>query len=247
MAAKLSLVLACYNEAPWLEQSVCEISRVLDEIRENYEIIFVDDASSDRTPEIIRNIAASGPAGRFRSVFHAINTGRGRAVADGMREAQGEITGYIDVDLEIHPRYIPDCIAAIRNGAAVAIGSRTFQFVPRGMWRRFLSGGYAALVRVILPGAGSLDTQSGCKFFRRNEILPVLDLARDSAWFWDTEIMVLCRRAGLAIAEVPCRYVRNPGKPSTARVTRDIFNNLACLWSFRKRLKRGDLAGGVRA
>jgi len=243
MAIDLSLVLACYNEEPWLERSVREIVRVLDSFRQSYEIIFVDDASIDRTPEIIRKLAASGPEGRFRAIFHEHNTGRGRSVADGMRGAAGEIVGFIDVDLEVHPLYISSCCEAIRQGVHVAVGSRVFKFAPGGLWRRFLSMGYAMLVRMLLPIGGRLDTESGCKFFLRKAILPVLDNVMDSGWFWDTEIMVRSRLAGLVIAEVPCLYIRNPGKPSSVRVVRDIFASLARLHAFRGRLKRDGMTG----
>ena len=96
---ELSLVLACWNEAPWLERSVREIRRELDAAGLSYELVFVDDASTDGTREVIRRLLAE-PALRGRAVFHGSNTGRGGALADGFRAAEGEIAGFIDAALK---------------------------------------------------------------------------------------------------------------------------------------------------
>jgi len=209
-----------------------------------YEIIFVDDASIDRTPEILRRLVRAESLSRFRAVFHGKNTGRGRAVSDGIREASGEMVGCIDIDMEVHPRYISACCDAIRQGAQVALGSRTFKFVARGLFRRFLSWGYAVLVRALLPLGKPLDTESGCKFFLRESILPMLDEVEDPGWFWDTEMMMRCRLAGLSIASVPCLYIRNPAKPSSVSIIRDGYTSLAKLIVFRGMLRRSGLLHG---
>jgi len=229
----LSLVLACYNEVPVLENSVREIVKTLEFTRMTYEMIFVDDCSRDGTPDLIRRIIESYPQVRMKAVYHERNLGRGRAVADGVREAAGEIVGFLDVDLEVHARYIPACCLAIRDGAQVAVGARVFKFVPHGLFRRFLSAAYASLVRAILPVGGLTDTETGCKFFRRMSLLPILDLVEDPGWFWDTETMVRCRLAGLSIVEIPCLYIRNPGNRSSVRVLRDSVTYLARLVAFR--------------
>lgn len=240
----LSLVLACYNEEPWLENSVREILAVLDSGGMEYEVIFVDDASGDRTREIIGRIIGGNPRIRMRAIYHESNTGRGRAVADGMRGSTGTVTGFIDVDLEVHPRYILDCYRAIRQGAQIAEGARVFKFIPGGILRRIMSLGYAGLVRFLLPGGGGLDTYSGCKLFLREAVLPVLDTVKDPGWFWATEIMVRSRLKGLAIAEVPCLYIRNSAKPSSVRVIKDSADSLVKLFRFSRELRQAGRAGG---
>jgi len=237
----LSIVLACYNEEPWLERSVAETVRVLETIGASWEIVFVDDASRDRTREVIRRIIAAHPGSRMKALFHEANTGRGRAVSDGMRGASGDIVGFIDVDLEVHPRHIPACYAAVRNGAQVVVGARTFRFVPGGLPRRFLSWGYSKLVHALLPVGNVTDTESGYKFFLREAVLPVLATVADPGWFWDTEMMVRCRLARLTVTEVPCVYERNPAKKSTVRIARDAAVQLKRIFALRRILSRGDL------
>src|SRR5438552_1131242 len=114
----LSLVLACYNEEEILAESFRAIRETLDGMGRPYEIVFVDDVSRDRTREILREIVAQNPDVSLNVILHEKNRGRGATVTDGFRAARGEIAGYIDVDLEVHPRYIPPLVRAIEKGAA---------------------------------------------------------------------------------------------------------------------------------
>jgi hypothetical protein len=101
-----------------------------------------------------------------------------------------------------------------------------------------MSRGYSFLVRKLL--ATSLrDTETGCKFFRREALLPVLDEIRDPGWFWDTEFMLRAERRGLRIVEIPGAYVRRYDKRSTVRGIRDSFRYLFRLLSFRRELRTG--------
>jgi len=238
MDPELSLVLPCYNEEPWLEQSVRAITRVLDDSTIRYELILVDDASRDGTVPLIQRLIAGDQAGRVRGIFHAVNTGRGRAVADGMAAAAGDIVGFFDVDLEVPPATILDCCAAIRGGADMAVVARRFAFAWRHLLRRVLSRGYAILVHALLPVGPLEDTEAGCKFFRRATTLPVVSQVRDPVWFWDTESVVRCHLAGLTIVPVPCTYTRKPGKPSSVRLVHDIVTTLRKVWAFRRALGR---------
>jgi glycosyltransferase involved in cell wall biosynthesis len=248
VAVELSLVLPCYNEEPWLANSIAEIVKVLDSTGLEYELILVDDASRDGTRKAIEGIVKAYPGKAIKTLFHAQNTGWGRAVADGIRETSGEVAGFLDVDLEVHPRYAVECFNAVKGGASVAVGSRIHRFVARGLLRRLLSVVFAALVRLLLPAIGPDNLASGCKFFRRVEILPLLDIVRDDGWFWDLEMMVRCRLAGLSIALVPCEYVRNTSKPSSVRIFHDGFESLRKLIAFRGELRRsGQLYGRMAA
>jgi hypothetical protein len=235
----LSLVLACYNEGPLLGQSLEEIVAVLDATRLSYELVLVDDASTDGTDRRLKDIVRSfGGRVAVQHLTHARNTGRGRAVCDGIRAARGDIVGYLDVDLEIAAHHILPCVLAIQRGADVAVGKRIYKFRWRSLDRYLMSKGYAWLVRASLPLDGITDTESGCKFFRRNRVLPLVEQSREPGWFWDTEIMVLALRAGLRIAEVPCLFLRRFDWRSSVRPVRDTFHYLVTLSRFRRRVAR---------
>jgi glycosyltransferase AglD len=229
----LSLVIACYNEEFELEDSLRQVIEILDSTRWTYEIIFVDDCSRDRTREIIDRLMIEYQAKNFRKIFHEHNTGRGRAVTDGFKIAIGEVIGYIDIDLEVHARYIPTMLLAIEHGAEVATAHRIYKVQPRLFHRFVLSQGYVWLMRHML-GAPLKDTETGYKFFRREKIWPILDQVTDERWFWDTEIMVRSMLAGLKIVELPCLFVKRYDKKSTVNIFRDSWEYFVDLWRFRR-------------
>lgn len=235
----LSLVLACYNEEPLLVQSVRDIVDVLEASRLSYEIIFVDDASQDRTRSLIDALLKEYE-GRavMRALFHNRNIGRGGAVRDGFRAAQGEIVGYLDVDLEIQASAILSCVLALRRGYDVASAKRLYAFTWRSVDRHVLSKGYAWLVRQVLGIRELTDTESGCKFFRRDALEPVLRQCEHVGWFWDTEIMVRCHAAGLRMTEVPLLYLRRFDKTSSVHPWKDTWDYLVQLFRFRMKIAR---------
>ena len=226
----LSLVLACYNEESILERSVREIFSVLDALRLTSEVIFVDDGSCDRTTGIIDDILSANPERELLKIQHPHNIGRGGTVSNGIRAARGRFVGFIDVDLEVQPRYILPCVLALEQGYDVATALRIYQFRLGSLHRQLLSRGYRALRKWQLD-VPLEDTETGYKFFRRDRILPILSDAPDHGWFWDTEIMVHAYLAGLSIIEIPALFVRNTEKPSSVKLYRD------SLLHFQKLLK----------
>lgn len=229
----LSLVLACYNEEPVIEESVRQILETLDHTTLKYEIIFVDDCSRDRTRELIDATIATHPDKNLSRLFHQKNIGRGGAVSDGIRAARGEVAGYIDIDLEVRAHYIPACALAVQQGADVAIGLRIYRFQPRSLDRFVLSKGYHALAQKMLGMDEFWDTESGYKFFNRARILPVLDEIEDQRWFWDTEVMVRAALHGYRIVEIPVLFLRDYDKTSSVNLMRDTLDYIQRLWQFR--------------
>ena len=236
-----TLVIACSNEEPILEQSVAETLRVLDAMRWSSEIIFIDDRSQDRTVEVIGRIVAAHPTRAITVVQHAANVGRGGTVAEGMRLGRGQYVGFIDIDLEVHARYLLPCLLALEEGADVATALRIYRFHWRSLDRYVLSRGYRSLVAAVV-GVPLQDTETGFKLFRRDRILPVLDACEDRGWFWDTEVMVRAHYAGLRIREIPVLFLRRFDKQSSVRAVRDTLTYLRKLWDFRAtvtELRRG--------
>jgi glycosyltransferase involved in cell wall biosynthesis len=236
-APHLSLVLACYNEAQHLEASFAEIRDTLEQARFPFEVLFVDDVSRDDTRQILARIVAAHPQLALRTILHERNRGRGATVTDGFRAARGAITGYIDVDLEVHSRYIPALVRAIEKGADVATLRRIYAFQLLSLDRYAMSRGYSFLVRRLLD-VGLADTETGYKFFNRERVLPLLAEIRDPGWFWDTEFMVRAARRGLQIVEIPGAYIRRGDKTSTVRGVRDSLRYFRQLLRFRGELRR---------
>lgn len=233
-----SLVLACYNEESHLENSIQEILKVLDYSKFTYELIFVDDRSSDRTKEIIKKAVAREKTHSLKAVFHEKNTGRGGAVTSGIRAASAEIVGYIDVDLEVSPLYIPYCVSKVKEGADIVIGSRIYKVRANGAFRYLTHWVYLQLVRKLIGLRFLKDTESGYKFFRKNKILPALDKCENTHWFWSTEFVAQAFLEGLSFCQVPCLYMRNKDKKTTVKVLRDSWRYFISLISFHSRNKK---------
>jgi glycosyltransferase involved in cell wall biosynthesis len=234
----LSLVLACYDEAEHLRASFAQIRETLEQTGRSFEVIFVDDVSRDGTRAILQEIVAAHPRLDLRVILHDTNRGRGATVTDGFRAARGEIAGFLDVDLEVHCRYIPSLVQAIEAGADVATVRRIYALQLLSLDRYFMSRGYSFLVRRLL-GVTLRDTETGFKFFRRETVLPLLDEIEDGGWFWDTEFVVRAQRRGLRLVEIPGAYIRREDKTSTVSGLRDSARYFRALLRFRRRLRAG--------
>lgn len=239
MSIDLSLIIPCYNEELILEASVKQVFEILNNTRFDYEIIFVDDHSKDNTKSVIENITRSYPDKKISAIFHAENKGRGRSVSDGIKIAKGDVTGFIDIDLEVHARYIPSCVLAVKEGFDIALGHRIYTFHFRSIMRHAMSRGYIFLVRRLF-GIDLKDTETGFKFFDRKKILSVLEETREQGWFWDTEIMARAYLRGYKIKEIPSLYLRNFKKRSTVNGLSDTIYYLKKLLEFRKIIRKED-------
>ena len=196
MKTHFSLILACYNEGPTFEKSIRQIAKVLNSLSKPWEIIFVEDKSTDETKKTVEKFV--GPRTNSRVIYHFKNQGRGKSVTDGIKAARGGICGYLDVDLEVAPDYILLFINEIENGADMVVGQRFYEGGLKSLTRYIASKTYSQMVRVLL-NIPLKDTEAGYKFFRRSKIVPLLTKVKSKHWFWDTEIMVRSYYKGLKI------------------------------------------------
>jgi len=235
MTPDISLIVPCYNEARHLRQNVGAVVEVLELSRWSWEIVFVDDGSEDQTRAIIRDICAADT--RCRSILHDGNRGRGAAFKTGFARSQGRVTGFLDIDLEVHARYIPSLVNEIvRHGADVVIGHRHFLLRQTGgLPRVVLSWGYRRLCDVLLS-LDLEDSESGCKFFKRETTSEVVLASENDGWFWDTEVMARARLANLRIHELPVLFLRRADRTSTVRPLRDSWAYLRELHGFRGKI-----------
>ena len=233
----LSVVIACYQEEGHLVDSVRQLTATLDTLGRSYELIFVEDKSRDRTAAIIADLV-QGHSNR-RAIYHPQNRGRGYTVTEGFLAATGRVVGFLDIDLEVHCRFLPSVLAAIDAGKDGATAYRHYAvgWRPTAIVRHFLSSGYRWLFRQLFD-VPFRDPETGFKFFRRDKILPVVRETQDPGWFWDSEIMVLAHQHGLSVEEVPCRFERRADKQSTVRIVRDVWRYLVAIREFRARQRQ---------
>lgn len=231
----LSLIIPCFNEQKILDASLVEIEDVLRNSRFSYEIILIDDKSTDKTAKLLKKYERRK---NYSVYYHEINQGRGKTVSDGIQVSRGVVVGFIDVDLEVSPLYMPYFVSKIlKHEADVVTGYRIYRDSIVSLHRMILSRGYSVLVRKLLM-VNLNDTETGYKFFNRKKIIPILKQTKSNHWFWDTEIISLAYRNKLRINEVPVLFLRRLDKKSTVNVVRDTYDYLLHLYKFKKRLSR---------
>jgi dolichol-phosphate mannosyltransferase len=169
-----SLVIPTYNESQNIKELVTVLSKLLDEfLPNNYELIVVDDDSPDRTWEVAESLVGDYP--QLKVLRRKGERGLSTAVIRGWQNADGEVLGVIDGDLQHPPERLLKLLAAIQNGADLAVASRHIETGGVSNWnlaRRFLSRGAQLLGLIILPGViGRVsDPMSGYFAVRRDAI-----------------------------------------------------------------------------
>jgi glycosyltransferase involved in cell wall biosynthesis len=231
----LSLIVPCFNEAGHLRASVRAVVETLELAPWTWEIVFVDDGSGDDTRAIITDICAADA--RCRAIFHERNRGRGAAFKTGFAASRGRVTGFVDIDLEVHARYIPSLVNEIeRHDADVVTGHRHFLLRQTGGLHRVgLSWAYRRLCDLLLS-LDLADSETGCKFFRRETTSAMVLGSEDDGWFWDTEVMARARLANARIRELPVLFLRRADKATTVRPLRDSWAYLRALHVFRGKM-----------
>jgi glycosyltransferase involved in cell wall biosynthesis len=167
-AVDVSIVVPVRNEADNVAPLIAEIAAALDG-RWRYEIIYVNDGSTDATPE--RLAAVMKARGNLRQINHAASSGQSAAVRTGVRAARGAIVATLDGDGQNNPAFLPDLISAIENGgdriglvAGQRIGRKDTGF--KRLQSRVANGVRNAILR-----DGTRDTGCGLKAFRREVFL----------------------------------------------------------------------------
>jgi hypothetical protein len=233
MVVKVSVVLPAYNEAKFIEKAVEEVRKELSRHFNDgeYEIIIAEDGSTDGTDRIAKTLEDKYPD--VRHIHSDERLGRGRALKNAFRSAQGEILVYLDVDLSTDMKHLRELIDAIEKGYDFATGSRLLNEsdADRPLKRNFASKGYNFLVRLFL-GSKLRDHQCGFKAFRKKALFEFIDEVKDNHWFWDTEVMVLAQKRGYRVYEFPVRWKQ--GKETKVSFGKDIaymFSQILRMWS----------------
>ena len=156
------------NEAENIAPVIAEIAAALDG-RWNYEIIYVNDGSTDATPERLASAMKSRP--NLREVRHATSTGQSAAVRSGVRVAHGAIVATLDGDGQNNPAFLPALISAIEDGGertGLAAGQRVGR---KDTGFKKIQSRIANTVRNAILHDGTRDTGCGLKAFRREVFL----------------------------------------------------------------------------
>lgn len=223
----LSVCMPAYNEGDVIEDCLDAACTILSRLVTDFEVVVVDDGSSDDTGKHISRCAARDP--RVRLVRHAHNRGYGAAITSALRAARGDLVMFTDGDGQFSLLDLPRLIRYI-DEADVVVGYRH----PRseGYLRQFNGWAWSRLIQLLL-GVPVRDLDCAFKLFRR-ETIERLSLTATGACI-NAEIMAQCVRWGLTIREVPVtHYPRSHGKATGAnlKVIANAFRELPSLWKY---------------
>lgn len=220
---KLLVAIPVYNEEKDLPKNIpllnSYLTSSLDDL--DWEIVIVDNASTDQTPEIGRKLAAKSSI----SYVRISEKGRGRALFYVWERSGADYLSYMDVDLSSGLKYFPKLIKQLEAGADVAIGSRLAKGATvygRPLLREIMSRGYSFLFRIFFQ-TSFLDAQCGFKAIKGPCAKKVLPLVLDRGWFFDSELLIICDKAGYKIAEVPITWRDDPA--STVKVAKTAWGD----------------------
>ncbi len=221
-APELSIVVTILNEAATLEELVTRTTRALDSLGRPFELILVDDGSSDGTWALVEQLHAADP--RMRAIRFKRNFGQHPAMHAGLARARGSIVVTMDGDLQNRPEDILRLVAAVEGGVDVASGRRAAR---HDSWGRTLP---SRLINGMLRRfTGVRISDFGCAFnaYRRSAVEPVLPAIGKQKF---TKALVLS--AGASVVEVDVGHEPRQGSSrySPLRLTRLALHVLAGFW-----------------
>jgi dolichyl-phosphate beta-glucosyltransferase len=233
----LSIIIPAYNEASRLERTLTTIRDYARQGSYRWEVIVVDDGSTDGTADLAR--AFPGGPLSIRLARHEQNRGKGFSVRHGMKLATKAHRLMTDADLSTPIDQLERLFPAIREGYDVVIGSRHLPEAilapPQPPLRRIMDAVFRRLRRrIMLPEI--VDTQCGFKLFTARAAQHIFYKAREEKFAFDCEVLLLARQVGLRIKEVPICW--GDDRDSRVRPLRDALQMTWALLRIRRRLHR---------
>jgi dolichyl-phosphate beta-glucosyltransferase len=200
----LSIVVPAYNEETRFQYKLPHVQEYLNRNFNSYEIIYVDDGSTDGTFQALTAFAKTFP--QMRVLRLEKNQGKGKAVRTGIENASGQIILFSDADFSTPIEDIQDLLTYIKKGFDIAIGSRGVtgsKIEIRQPLLRELTGKVGNAIVQTLLLLPFQDTQCGFKMFRADAIKTILPVLTIDGFAFDMEILAVAVARGFKIAEVP--------------------------------------------
>lgn len=208
----LSIVVPAYNEQNRIGKSLKELDAYLSRQNYSYEILVINDGSKDKTAEVVSEAAKT--VKNLRLIDNRENHGKGYVVRQGMLEARGEYRLFSDADSSVSIDQIEKFWPYFKEGYDVVIGSIEVEGAKveeHAAWYRRFIGHWAKLLIRALAIWEIRDTQRGFKCFTARAAESVFPKQTITRWGFDIEILVIAKKQGYKIKEVPVVWI-NPGE-----------------------------------
>ncbi len=248
----LSIILPAYNEEERILSSISQLRVELPliltttegkQLGDRFEVIVVNDGSSDRTGEIVKEYISQFPAFGLSLINLPNNRGKGYAVKVGIEAARGKYISFMDTDLSTPITELPKLIAAIQNDYAIAIGSRGLpqsQIVQhQPIYRELMGKIFNILVRLFVIN-GIHDTQCGFKVFHAHTAKQIFGLLQTTRFAFDVEILLIAQELSIPICEVP--IIWHNSSHSSISPLRDSLEMFYALLQMKRQVRKHLLA-----
>ena len=206
----ISIVIPVFNEEERIGKTLGKIILYFDSCRYPYEVIVVNDGSTDRTSGIIEEFSE-----RYKQVQiikSKTNHGKGLSVRKGMLSSKGQYALFTDADLSTPIKEVEKLIEWLEKGYDIAIGSRGLKEsdiqVHQPWYRERMGKVFNLLVRLLVV-RGIKDTQCGVKCFKKEVIRDVFDMQTITRFSFDVELLWIALKKGYKIKEVPVRWLND--------------------------------------
>ncbi len=228
----LSIIVPMYNEENRIAHCVAQLSNYFKKQKYSYEVIFVDDGSTDNTVNVLSGLIKD--KNNFKIIADKINHGKGYVVKRGVLASNGEWVLFTDADLST-PIEDLEKLFAYQNKFDVIIGSRYLKKdsikVPQPFLRRAISriGHTLISLTLNLPFA---DTQCGFKLFSQKSAKDIFSKMTINRWGFDMEILAIAKFLGYNIKEVAVTWYNDPNsKLRAGKAALDTFKELITIKS----------------
>ncbi len=235
----LSIIIPAYNEEKGIRDTVIDVSRYLSKQDYTFEIIVINDGSKDKTAEICRELEST--LYNLKFIDNKKNQGKGAAVRQGMLAASGKYRIYLDGDNAISIDHLEKFWPYIKEGYDVVIGSIELPGAvieeEYSLYRKVLGKLSKYLIRLMTIW-GIHDTQRAFKLFSAEVAEKVFSRQTIKRWGFDIEILVIAKKLGYKIKELPVKWV-NPGGKGKGVSLLGYFNTLKELFQIKWNSIRG--------
>jgi glycosyltransferase involved in cell wall biosynthesis len=200
---KVSILMPAYNEEKHIVGNILETYKTFKELGYDFEIVVINDGSSDGTLREVESLSVQYPEVKCKSNLK--NYGKGRALKKGFRYCKGEYIVFLDSDMDLHPAQIETFFNIMElDKADVVIGSKRHpnSVLHYPLERRIISSAYFFLIKIMF-GLPIKDTQTGLKLFKTEVLKKVFHKVLVKKFAFDLELLVNVHHVGYKIAEAP--------------------------------------------
>ncbi len=219
----ISVILPAYNEEATIKDTVTTIHDFLSSTFNNFEIIVVNDGSSDKTAEIVNNMFDRIKG--LKLLTNSRNRGKGYSVRKGVLSASYEYVMFSDSDLSTPIDEVLKCMNYFTDGVDIVLGSRALKesniIKYQGFLRRSMGKIFNLLIKIFLF-RGINDTQCGFKCFTNKAAKELFSLQRLDRFCFDAEILYLAGNKGYKVKEVPVKWLNREN--SRVSMVKDSIN-----------------------